>query len=68
MNLLAIDRSTDTQSAALAVDGKVVASRVFAGSDARSGDWPLKIRSFLEANGVRPADVDETIEVNFLQA
>ena len=61
MNLLAIDRSTDTQSAALAVDGKVVASRVFAGSDARSGDWPLKVRTFLEANGVRPADVDDIV-------
>ena len=61
MNLLAIDRSTDTQSAALAVDGKVVASRVFAGSDARSGDWPLKVRSFLESKGVRPADIDEIV-------
>jgi len=61
MNLLAIDRSTDTQSAALAVDGKVVATRVFAGSDARSGDWPLKIRSFLEANGLAPKDVDEIV-------
>jgi tRNA threonylcarbamoyladenosine biosynthesis protein TsaB len=61
MNLLAIDRSTDTQSVALAVDGKVTASRVFAGSDARSGDWPVKVRGFLSAHGLAPADLDEIV-------
>ena len=61
MRLLAIDRSTDTQSAAFAIDGKVVASRVFAGSDARSGDWPLKIRDFLAAQGIAPSELDEIV-------
>ena len=51
MNMLAIDRSTDTQSVAVAKDGKVV-GRVFAGLDARSAEWPLKIRAFLADNGL----------------
>jgi len=60
MNLLAIDRSTDTQSVALARDGKVV-GKVFSGTDARSGDWPLKVRDFLAAQGVAPAEVDQIL-------
>ena len=51
MNLLAIDRSTDAQSVALATDGGVF-ERVFEGADARSADWPVKIRDFLAEHGV----------------
>lgn len=58
MKTLALDRSTDTQSAALAVDGKVVASKVFGGADARSSNWPVLVRDFLKANGLEPSGVD----------
>ena len=57
MNLLAIDRSTDTQSVAVAKDGKV-AGRVFAGMDSRSADWPGRVRDFLAANGLSVQDLD----------
>ena len=57
MNLLAIDRSTDTQSVAVAKDGKI-AARVFAGLDARSAEWPVKVRDFLAANGLAVQDID----------
>ncbi len=60
MNMLAIDRSTDTQSVAVAKDGKVV-GRVFAGLDARSAEWPLKIRDFLSANGLAVTDLDRIL-------
>ena len=60
MVLLAIDRSTDTQSVALAKDGKLT-SKVFAGMDARSAEWPLRIRDFLSANGLSFADVDQIL-------
>ncbi len=60
MNMLAIDRSTDTQSVAVAKDGKVV-GRVFAGLDARSAEWPLKIREFLAANGLAVTDLDRIL-------
>lgn len=60
MNMLAIDRSTDTQSVAVAKDGKVV-GRVFAGLDARSAEWPLKIREFLAANGLAVTDFDRIL-------
>ncbi len=59
MKLLALDRSTDTQSAAIAVDGKVIAEKVFPGSDSRSSDWPLKVREFLASNGLTVHDMDE---------
>ncbi len=57
MNLLAIDRSTDTQSVAVAKDGKI-ASKVFAGMDSRSAEWPCKVRDFLAANGLSVQDLD----------
>ena len=57
MNLLAIDRSTDTQSVAVAKDGKV-AARVFAGLDSRSAEWPVKVRDFVAANGLSVQDLD----------
>lgn len=60
MNMLAIDRSTDTQSVAVAKDGKVV-GRVFAGLDARSAEWPLKIRVFLADNGLAVNDLDRIL-------
>lgn len=60
MNMLAIDRSTDTQSVAVAKDGKV-AGRVFAGLDARSAAWPLKVRDFLSANGLAVTDLDRIL-------
>ncbi len=60
MNVLAIDRSTDTQSVALARDGKVFA-RVFADMDSRTSDWPVKIRDFLAANGIGVQDLDQVL-------
>jgi len=58
--LLVIDRSTDTQSVALVKDGQIV-PRVFAGEDARSGDWPLKVRDFLSSHGVAPGGLDQIV-------
>lgn len=58
--ILVIDRSTDTQSVALERGGKIVA-RVFAGMDSRSGDWPLKVRDFLSANGADAATLDRVV-------
>ncbi len=60
MNILVIDRSTDTQSVALATDG-VVAGRVFAGMDARSAEWPVKIREFLAGRGLTVNDLDQVL-------
>ena len=60
MNLLVIDRSTDTQSVAVATDGKVI-GRVFAGMDSRSAEWPLKIRAFLADNGLPVNDLDRIL-------
>ena len=60
MNILAIDRSTDTQSVALAVDGKVHA-KVFAGLDSRASDWPVKIRDFLAAHNVGVRDINQVL-------
>ena len=50
---LVIERSTDTQSVALVQDGRIM-PRVFAGLDARSGDWAVKVSEFLAAGGVAP--------------
>ena len=60
MNLLVIDRSTDTQSVAVAKDGKVI-GRVFAGMDSRSAEWPLKIRDFLASNGLAVNDLNQVL-------
>ena len=58
--ILVIDRSTDTQSVALVKDGQIF-PRVFAGEDARSGDWPLKVRDFLASRGVVPGGLDQIV-------
>jgi tRNA threonylcarbamoyl adenosine modification protein YeaZ len=58
MIFISLDRSTDSQTVALARDGVVVASKVFESSDSRSADWPLKVRSFLQENALRCGDVD----------
>lgn len=60
MNILVIDRSTDTQSVAVASDGKVV-GRVFASMDARSAEWPLKIRAFLASQDLAVNDLDQVL-------
>ena len=58
--ILVIDRSTDTQSAALVVGGKVV-PKVFPHSDSRSADWPVRLRDFLSANGLGFADLGRIV-------
>ena len=60
MKLLAIDRSTDVPSVALALDGKIV-YRVFEGADARSADWPVKVRDFLAESGLSFGDLDRIV-------
>jgi len=60
MNLLVIDRSTDTQSVAAAKDDKVI-GRVFAGMDSRSAEWPIRIRDFLAANGLTVNDLAQVL-------
>lgn len=60
MNLLAIDRSTDSQSVALATDGGVF-EKVFEGADARSADWPVKMRDFLAEQGLGYSDLDRIV-------
>ncbi len=52
---LVIDRSTDVQSVALTTDGAIVRAATMEGADCRSGDWVLRVRSFLD--GVRPARI-----------
>jgi len=58
--ILAIDRSTDTQSVALVKDGRVV-SKVFPHSDSRSADWPARVQKFLAANGIGLADLGKIV-------
>ena len=60
MRLLAIDRSTDVPSVALAQDGKI-ACRVFDGGDARSADWPVKVHDFLAEGGLSFGDLDRIV-------
>ena len=60
MSLLALDRSTDMQSVALAKDGRIV-SRLFEGADARSADWPVKVQDLLAANGLAFCDLDRIV-------
>ena len=60
MNLLAIDRSTDAQSVALSTDGGIF-ERVFEGADARSADWPVKMRDFLTGHGLGFSGLDRIV-------
>ena len=60
MNLLAIDRSTDAQSVALSTDGGIF-ERVFEGADARSADWPVKMRDFLAEHGFGFSGLDRIV-------
>ena len=60
MNLLAIDRSTDAQSVALSTDGGIF-GRVFEGADARSADWPVKMRDFLAEHGLGFSGLDRIV-------
>ena len=60
MNLLAIDRSTDAQSVALSTDGGIF-ERVFEGADARSADWPVKMRDFLTEHGLGFSGLDRIV-------
>ena len=60
MNLLAIDRSTDVQSVALAAGGDVV-GQLFEGADARSADWPVKVQEFLAGRKLAFRDIDRIV-------
>ena len=60
MSLLALDRSTDVQSVALAVKNRIV-SRLFEGADARSADWPMKVHDLLATNGLAFYDLDQIV-------
>ena len=60
MKLLAIDRSTDSQSIALAMDG-AVASAALDGKNARSADWPVLVRDFVAAHGCAIGDLDRIV-------
>ncbi len=60
MSLLALDRSTDVQSVALAENGRIV-SRLFEGADARRADWPVKVHDLLAANGLAFCDLDRIV-------
>lgn len=60
MRLLAIDRSTDVPSVALAADGGIDC-RVFEGAEARSAAWPVKVRGFLAEKGLSFPDLDRIV-------
>ena len=51
MKTLVVDRSTEVQSVALVEDEKVSAACVLEGLDGRSGEWVVKVRDFMRANG-----------------
>ena len=60
MKTLAIDRSTDVSSVALAEDG-ALAVRTFEGMDSRSANWPVGVRGFLMENGLSFSDLDRIV-------
>lgn len=60
MRLLAVDRSTDVQSVALATDEKICGFAI-EGADARNADWPVRIRDFLAERGLTFADIDRIV-------
>lgn len=61
MKTLVLERSTDTQSVALAMDDGRVVGKVFTGMDSRSADWPVRVRGFLADMGLSVADVDRVL-------
>jgi len=60
MSLLALDRSTDVQSVALAEKDRII-SRLFEGADVRSADWPVKVQDLLAENGLAFCDLDRIV-------
>ena len=60
MKLLAIDRSTDVPSVALAADGKID-GQAFEGTAARSAAWPMKVREFLAERKLAFRDLDRIV-------
>ena len=60
MSILALDRSTDVQTVALAVKDRII-SRLFEGADARRADWPVKVHDLLAANGLSFCDLDRIV-------
>lgn len=52
MTTLVVDRSTAVQSVALVDEAAIVGSETLDGSDARSGDWAVRVEDFLRAHGV----------------
>jgi len=60
MNVLALDRSTEVQSVALAEKDRIVC-RLFEGADARRADWPVKVQDLLAANGLTFCDLDRIV-------
>ena len=60
MVLLVIDRSTDVSSIALAKDGEMFGFSI-EGVDARSADWPVKIREFLAEHALEFSDIDRIV-------
>ena len=60
MIVLAIDRSTDVPSVALAASGKIV-GRIFEGENARSADWPGRVKGFLSESSLSFCDLDRLV-------
>lgn len=60
MNLLAIDRSTDTLSVAVA-SGDRFSVRSFCGLDARGADWPVKVRDFLAEHNLEYSALESIV-------
>ena len=55
MTILVVDRSTETQSAALVEDGRIVSATTIEGTDSRSGEWVPKVWEFM--SGCRPSRI-----------
>ena len=60
MKILAIDRSTDMPSVALAADGDIF-SCTFADDEVRRADWPMKIECLLEERRLSFCDLDRIV-------
>ena len=60
MVVLAIDRSTDVPSIALAADGQI-AGRIFEGENARSANWPEMVKGFLSEHRLSFCDLEHLV-------